>query len=163
MFGIGLDKIDIVIHPQSIVHSLVEFSDGSVIAQLSNPDMRLPIQYSITYPERLGSQVKSLDLPAIGKLEFFRPDFKKFPCLRIALNAGKKGGTMPAVMNAANEVAVKYFLENKIGFDEIPVVIKKVMSKHKVKHSPDIKEIVKADLKARVMAEEIIQAISCKH
>ncbi len=163
LFGIALDKIDIVIHPQSIVHSLVEFTDGSVLAQMSNPDMRLPIQYAITYPERMKSEVKKLDLPGAEKLEFFKPDFKKFPCLGIALGAAKAGGTMPAVMNAANESAVKAFLEKKIGFDQIPVVIKKVMSAHKVKHGASLAEIIKADSQARVKAEEIIQAISCKY
>jgi len=162
LFSVGMDKIEIVIHPQSIVHSLVEFEDGSVLAQMSNPDMRLPIQYALTYPERCGSLVARLDLAKAGKLEFFKPDFNKFPCLGIALGAAKTGGTMPAVMNAANEAAVMAFLDERINFDVIPRVIAKVMSEHRVKRAPGLKDILEADQKARTRAEEIIQKISGK-
>ena len=162
LFGIALENIDIVIHPQSIVHSMVEYVDGSVLAQLSNPDMRLPIQYAITYPERRPSKVRGLDLVSARKLEFRRPDFKRFPCLRIALGAAKKGGTMPAVMNAANEAAVTAFLDEKIGFDRIPRIIRKVMSGHRVKRDPDLKDILNADKEARIRAEEVIQGIRGK-
>jgi 1-deoxy-D-xylulose-5-phosphate reductoisomerase len=156
LFGVPMDKIEIVIHPQSIVHSLVEFVDGSVLAQLSNPDMRLPIQYALTYPERVKSPVKQLDLSKRA-LEFFKPEFKKFPCLQLALRAASTGGTMPAAMNAANETAVNAFLAEKIGFAEIPKVISKVMASHKVKRSPALKDILAADSEARELAEKIIQ------
>ena len=118
--------------------------------------MRLPIQYAITCPERRASQVKRLDLAAAGKLEFFKPDFKKFPCLKIALDSAKIGGTALAVMNAANETAVKAFLGKKISFDKIPVIIRKTLSKHKVKRNPDLENILQADREARETAEHII-------
>jgi 1-deoxy-D-xylulose-5-phosphate reductoisomerase len=158
LFGVPMDKIEIVIHPQSIVHSLVEFLDGSILAQLSNPDMRLPIQYALTYPERAKSPVKQLDLSK-RPLEFFKPEFKKFPCLQLALKAAGIGGTMPAAMNAANETAVNAFLTEKIGFADIPKVISKVMASHKVKSNPVLKDILAADSEARELAEKIIHSV----
>jgi 1-deoxy-D-xylulose-5-phosphate reductoisomerase len=110
LFGLPIDKIEIVVHPQSIIHSMVEYLDGSVIAQMSNPDMRLPIQYALTYPDRLVSDIKPLNLAQVAKLEFYKPDFAKFPCLKLAYAAAKKGYAMPAVMSAANEEAVASFL-----------------------------------------------------
>lgn len=160
LFGVPMDKIEIVIHPRSIVHSLVEFKDGSIIAQMSNPDMRLPIQYALTFPERVKSPVKPLELDKMGALEFFKPDFKKFPCLGIALAAAKAGGTMPAVMNAANEAAVKGFLAKRIGFDAIPRVVARVMKGHKIKRSPVLCDIQEADRDARTAAESLIAAYS---
>jgi 1-deoxy-D-xylulose-5-phosphate reductoisomerase len=157
LFDIPLDKITIVIHPQSIVHSLVEFMDGSVIAQMSNPDMRIPIQYALLYPERRPSQVKTLDLVARRTLEFFEPDFKRFECLGLALRARKTGGTMPAAMSAANEVAVRLFLDGKIGFDEIPAIIRRVMNSHKVKKTAGLKDILDADREARRAALKLIK------
>ncbi|MDR2436732.1 MAG: 1-deoxy-D-xylulose-5-phosphate reductoisomerase, partial [Endomicrobium sp.] len=119
LFGVSIDKVEIVIHPQSIVHSMVEYIDGSVIAQLSKPDMRLPIQYALTYPERLKSNIKFLNLAEVGKLEFYRPDFNKFPCLKLAYSVAKKGGTLPTVMYASNEIVVNSFLDKKIKFTDI--------------------------------------------
>jgi 1-deoxy-D-xylulose-5-phosphate reductoisomerase len=156
LFGVPMDKIEIVIHPQSVVHSLVEFLDGSVLAQMSNPDMRLPIQYALTYPDRVKSRVKPLALDKVRALEFFKPDFKRFPCLKLALKAAGAGGTMPAVMNAANEAAVKAFLNKRIGFDAIPAIITKVMAGHKIKRTPLLKDILNADNEAREKAETII-------
>jgi len=155
LFGVKLANIQIVIHPQSIVHSMVEFIDSSVIAQLSNPDMRLPIQYALTYPARLRSSVKKLDLAKIGSLDFSGPDFGRFPCLGLALEAGKEGGTMPAVMNAANEAAVGLFLREKISFTAIPAVIRKTMDRHAKKNNPSIEHILAADSWARSAAAEI--------
>lgn len=149
LFNVSLDKIDIVIHPQSIVHSMVEYIDKSVIAQLSYPTMELPIQYALTYPARCDMPLKSLDLANLKKLEFDTPDFKRFPCLKLAIDAGNMGGTMPAVMNAANEKAVTLFLEGRINFTKIAKIIEKVMSLHKVISKPSLDDIFAVDLWAR--------------
>lgn len=154
LFGIGLDRIDIVIHPQSIVHSLVEYVDHSVIAQMSQPDMRLPIQYALTWPERIPTRIPHLDLPSVGTLTFGTPDFRRFPCLELALSAGRKGGTLPAVMNAANEVAVKRFLAGEIGFAGIPNVIRRVMKSHRLIQRPSLGDILRADAEARAAAQK---------
>lgn len=159
LFGIPIDKIDILIHPQSVVHSMVEFNDGCVMAQLSNPDMTLPIQYALSYPDRKNCYIKRLNLAEVSKLEFFNPDFKKFKCLQIAYNCAKIGGTMPAVMSAANEIAVKYFLAGKIRFDIIPQIIEEVVNKHKVIKSKNISKYVEANLWARQQAELVISKL----
>ncbi len=159
LFGVPMDKIDILIHPQSIVHSMVEFNDGCVMAQLSNPDMTLPIQYALSYPDRKNCYIKRLDLAQVAKLEFFYPDFKKFQCLNIAYNCAKIGGTMPAVMSAANEVAVRYFLDGKIKFNMIPKIVETVIKKHKAVKTKDINKIVEADKRARIAAESAILKI----
>jgi 1-deoxy-D-xylulose-5-phosphate reductoisomerase len=129
VFGIPFEQIEVVIHPQSLVHSLVEFADRSVMAQVSEPDMRLPIQYALTYPERLETPVKPLDLSRAGKLTFEAPDFAKFPCLRLAREAGVAGGLAPCILNAANEVAVKAFLDRRIRFSDIPRIIGECLEK----------------------------------
>jgi 1-deoxy-D-xylulose-5-phosphate reductoisomerase len=157
LFGVPLENIEIIIHPQSIVHSMVEFSDGSVIAQLSMPDMRLPIQYALTWPGRCPSPVKPLDLARVQKLEFDIPDFSRFPCLALALKAGKKGGTLPAVMNAANEVAVQGFLSKQVRFDEIPRIIEKVMKAHAFVKNPGMQKLLDVDADARRKAKELLQ------
>ena len=159
LFDIPIDKIDILIHPQSVVHSMVEFNDGCVMAQLSNPDMTLPIQYALSYPERKSCYIKRLDLTEVAKLEFFKPDFKKFKCLQIAYKCAKIGGTMMAVMSAANEIAVKYFLDGKIKFNMIPVVVESVIKKHKVIKSKNISKYIEADLWAREMAHNVIKKL----
>lgn len=156
LFDVPMDKIDILIHPQSIVHSMVEFTDGCVMAQLSNPDMTLPIQYALSYPDRKDCYIKRLDLAQAAKLEFFNPDFKKFKCLNIAYKCAKIGGTMPAVMSAANEVAVKCFLEGKIRFNMIPEIVEKVIKKHKVIKTKDINKVIEADKWARTIVESTI-------
>ena len=157
LFDIPIDKIEIIIHPQSVVHSMVEFNDGCVMAQLSNPDMTLPIQYALSYPNRTNCYIKRLDLTEVAKLEFYKPDFKKFKCLNIAYKCAKIGGTMTAVMSAANEIAVRYFLDGKIRFDMIPAVVEKVINKHKTIKTKDISKYIKADLWARQQAENIIK------
>lgn len=156
LFDIPIGKIEIVIHPQSIVHSMVEYVDGSVMAQLSNPDMRLPIQYALTYPERAGTNIKPLDFAKAGKLEFHSPDFKKFPCLALAYKAAEKGGTMPAVMSAANETAVSAFLNKAVKFTDIAVTVAKTMKAHKVKKTKKIDDYVEADAWARIYAKTLI-------
>lgn len=157
LFGIPIEKIEIVIHPQSIVHSMVEFQDGCVMAQLSNPDMTLPIQYALSYPERKKCFIKPLNLAKAGKLEFYKPDFKKFECLQIAYNCAKTGFTMPAVMNAANEIAVKYFLEGKILFCDISKIVKSITSKHKALKTLDIEKYIAIDAETRILTANLIE------
>ena len=157
LYGIAYEKIKIVIHPQSIIHSLVEFADKSVIAQLGLPDMKIPIQYALTYPKRFQSLSKSLDLAKIKKLEFSEPDFETFPCLKYAYEAGEIGGTMPAVMNAANETAVQAFLENKIRFLDIPRLIRKIMNLHEQVKHPALNDILEIDKKTKEETNKIIE------
>lgn len=149
LFGIPASHIDVVIHPQSIIHSMVVFVDGSVKAQLGIPDMKIPIQYALTYPSRLFSKHPRVHFPTVGEMTFFEPDNEKFPCLQLAYDALKQGGTAPAVMNAANEVAVAKFLANEIPFLEIPRIISKAMEKHRVTANPSLEEIVAADRETR--------------
>ncbi len=151
LFGISLDKIDIVIHPQSIIHSMVEFVDGSVKAQLGIPDMKIPIQYALTYPSRSASKFPRVHFPTLGEMTFFEPDRDRFPCLQLAFDALKEGGTIPAVMNAANEVAVAKFLKNEISFMDIPNIISEAMKKHSNKANPSLEEIVEADRETRAL------------
>lgn len=159
LFGIELSKIQIVIHPESIIHSMVEFNDGSVIAQLAVPDMKLPIQYALCHPDRSANELPKLDLARIGKLTFSKPDFTRFPCLRYAYQAAETGGTMPAAMSAADEIAVQSFLDKKIGFSQISKVIAKVMQKHKVTIKPDLKTILGTADWARAEARKYIARI----
>jgi 1-deoxy-D-xylulose-5-phosphate reductoisomerase len=156
LFGVGVEDIKILIHPQAIIHSMVEFIDGSIIAQLAITDMRLPIQYALTYPDRKASRLPSLDLVKLRQLTFEQPDYEKFPCLKLAYQAAKKGGSLPCVLNAANEVAVAAFLNHDAGFNDIPQAIKKVMRKHKPVANPGLEEILAADDWARREAKEII-------
>ena len=156
LFGIRLEDIEILIHPQSIIHSLVEFVDGSIKAQLSAPDMRLPIQYALFYPERLlNPQLPCLDLEKIGSLSFDPVDYDKFPCLKLALDAGKLGGTYPAVLCAADEVAVKLFLEGRIRFTDIAIIVHKVLERHQSIAQPSLEEILAADVWASEYAESL--------
>ena len=157
LYGIDYEKIKIVIHPQSIIHSLVEFVDNSVIAQLGLPDMKIPIQYALTYPKRFQSLSMPLDLIKIKNLDFKKPDFDMFPCLKYAYEAGITGGTLPAVMNAANEAAVYAFLDNKIRFLDIQRLIKKMMNEHNVIKNPTLKEILEIDKKTKEGTKNIIE------
>lgn len=159
LFDLGPGEIDVVIHPESIVHSMVEFIDGAIISQQSVPDMRGPIAYALSYPERLSNVIPSLDLTDIGTLSFFKPDLDKFPCLRYAYDALREGGTMPSVLNASNEVAVNAFLEGMIHYDEIPVIIDKTMSSHTIIKDPTLSDIIEADHWARLRSEEIVRTI----
>ncbi len=156
LFNMPFDNITVVIHPQSIVHSMVEFIDGSVKAQLSHPDMRLPIQYALSYPQRLANpQLPHLDWSRNNHLTFEQPDFDTFPCLRLAIEAGKKGGTYPAVVCAADEVAVELFLSQRIKFVDIAHYLEKVLERHQAVTCPTLDEIMTADAWAR---EEILRS-----
>jgi 1-deoxy-D-xylulose-5-phosphate reductoisomerase len=145
LFNIEVEKIDVIIHPQSIIHSLVEFSDGSVKAQLGVPDMKLPIQYAITYPERIESDYTRLNLAEIQQLTFFKPDFNKFECINLAYEAIKAGGSSPVVLNAANEVAVELFLNSRIKFLQIPMLIKKALDNNKFNGKIELESIISID------------------
>jgi 1-deoxy-D-xylulose-5-phosphate reductoisomerase len=155
LFGIPPEKIDIVIHPQSIIHSMVEFIDGSVKAQLGMPDMKLPIQYALTYPDRQASNFARVDFPKLREMTFFSPDFERFQCLRLAYDALNAGGTMPAALNAANEIAVTRFLDGKISFLQIPETICRTMEHHTSMAHPTLDDIIAADASARKFAESI--------
>ncbi len=155
LFDLNLDQIEVVIHRQSIIHSMVEYKDGSVLAQLGLPDMKGPIQYAITYPERRENNFEKFN-PFGRVLEFEKPDRVNFPCLDLAFKAAAAGGTMPAVLNAANEEAVKYFLNGTIRFTEIPKVIEKVMKGHDIICEPEIKDAVEADRWSRLEAAAVI-------
>lgn len=160
LFGLRMNQVDVVVHPQSIVHSLVEFVDGSVLAQLSVTDMCFPIQYAVTYPERRPSGLPPLDLAKIGSLTFEAPDEKRFPALRLARESGEAGGTLPGVFNAANEVAVEAFLEEKISFPRIWEMVETVMSSHRNEKKPDLATIIAADQWARAQAKVALKASS---
>jgi 1-deoxy-D-xylulose-5-phosphate reductoisomerase len=153
LFDVGPDEIDIVVHPQSVVHSMVEFLDGSILAQMGLTDMRIPIQYALTYPARWGTPLPSLDIHRMVKLEFSAPDYEKFPCLNLAYKALRAGGTAPAVLNAANEVAVEAFLNGGIAFHEIASVIESVLDAHETTAVTDLQSVLDADVWARKEAE----------
>jgi 1-deoxy-D-xylulose-5-phosphate reductoisomerase len=164
LFGLAYDRIQVVIHPQSIVHAVVEMVDGFCTAQLAPADMRLPIQFALTYPERWETAFPRLDLPTLGQLEFSPPDLERFPCLALAYTAGRKGGTMPAVMNAANEEAVTAFLAGRIGFSAIPALVEKVMEEHEKEgfvSSPDLETILEADSRARRVFASLLKRRFC--
>jgi 1-deoxy-D-xylulose-5-phosphate reductoisomerase len=149
LFDLDASQIEVVIHPESIIHSLVEFCDGSVIAQMGLPDMKVPIQFALTYPDRENGNVESLDLAKLGTLNFQKPDMDKFPALRLGYEVVEKGGTMGATFNAANEVAVQEFLDNKIKFTDIAKTVEHVMNKHDFKNDPTLQDIIDADEYAR--------------
>lgn len=156
LFGFTPDRIRVLIHPQSIIHSMVEFRDGSVMAQLGQPDMRIPIQLALTWPERCSNDFPKLDMTKCGPLTFEDPDTETFRCLRLAYDALETGGTMPAVLNGANEAAVKLFLEGKIGFCDIPRSIEEAMMKHEVNTSPGLDDIIEADRWAKRLVGETV-------
>jgi len=156
LFGVEMGRIEVIVHPQSIVHSMVEFVDHSVLAQLSQTDMCFPIQYAVTYPRRLPTGLPQLDFASLGQILFEAPDPVRFPALRLAREAGTVGGTLPAVMNAANEVAVERFLQEKAGFPQIWETVERVMVAHENIASPDLGAIIQADQWARKLAKEIL-------
>ena len=159
LFNVDIGDIDVLIHPQSIVHSMVEFIDGAFLAQMGVPDMKIPIAYALTYPERIMNDLPSLNLAKTGNLEFFKPDKKKFPCLGIAYVACLCGGTAPAVLNAADEIAVSAFMENKIRFIDLPEIIEKILSRHDSIKDPSLDDILQADLWARKETKKIVGRI----
>ena len=152
LFDIEMGRVSVVVHPQSIVHSLVEFVDGSMLAQLSSPDMCLPIQYALTYPGRAPSDRVQTNLAKLGSLTFEEPDLERFPALALARKAGELGGTLPAVLNAANEVAVAAFIEGRINFPQISETVRGTMERHQVVRHPTLEQILEADLWARTDA-----------
>ncbi|MBR6449211.1 MAG: 1-deoxy-D-xylulose-5-phosphate reductoisomerase [Fibrobacter sp.] len=158
LFHIPYDQIKVVVHPQSMVHSLVQFRDGSLMAQLGAPDMRIPIQVALTWPERLKLETKRLDLPTLAKLTFFEPDFNKFRCLALAFDAGRRGGIVPAMMNAANEVLVDRFLKGNLKFTDIPKYVEMVMDKApNVTGHLSLEQVLEADKEARRMTEGFLK------
>ncbi len=162
LFSMPFDNIKVLIHPQSIVHSMVEFIDGSVKAQLSCPDMRLPIQYALSYPERLpNSQLPRINWNTLNKLTFEQPDFDAFPCLKLAIEAGKKGGTYPAVLCAADEVAVELFLSQCIKFTDIAHLVKQALELHQNTSHPTLEDIRAADTWARQKVQDLVGAARC--
>ncbi len=158
LFEISIDKIEILIHPEAIVHSLVEFCDGSQIAQLSMPDMAIPIAYTITWPERkyLMNIIRQLNLADVGKLSFYRPDTDKFPAIRLAYQVGRESGTAPAVFNAANEEAIKLFIERKIDFGQITELTERILNQHQKISKPNIQQLLEADTWARRKIAECV-------
>lgn len=160
LYDMNYDQIEVVVHPQSIIHSMVEMVDGAVMAQLGAPDMRGPIQYALTYPDRLTSRVPALNFWKMGMLTFEAPDTDTFPALRLAYEAGRKGGTLPCVFNAANEVAVNTFFQNKVRFLDIPTIIENVMREHNNVEHPDLAGIFSADQWARDTATRVIEKLT---
>ncbi|MBI4651175.1 1-deoxy-D-xylulose-5-phosphate reductoisomerase [Candidatus Desantisbacteria bacterium] len=157
LFDMDFSKIKVLVHPESIIHSMVEYIDGSIIAQLGRTDMRIPIQYALTYPKRKKTHINHLNWEETKELRFSLPDEKKFPCLKYGYTAGKTGGTMPAVLNAANEIAVNNFLKGNIKFTHIPKIVKYCMDNHVVVRKIDMDEIIKADKWAQDFAENYIK------
>ena len=149
LFDIEMARVGVVVHPQSIVHSMVEFVDGSLIAQLSTPDMCLPIQYALTYPDRVASDRVQTNFPKLGTLTFEEPDVERFPAIQVARRAGEVGGTLPAVLNAANEIAVEAFVNRKINFPQITETVRRTMDAHQVVEQPTLDQILAADTWAR--------------
>ncbi len=157
LFGVEMKRVEVVIHPQSIVHSMVEFADGSTLAQLSYSDMCFPIQYAVTWPDRVPNTLPPLDFGKLSKLEFFAPRYDDFPALNLARCAGETGGTLPAVMNAANEIAVAAFLDRQIRFPRIWQIVEQVMDRHRGVAHPDLDEILQADQWARAEAAKTLK------
>jgi 1-deoxy-D-xylulose-5-phosphate reductoisomerase len=155
LFDVDLDQIKVVVHPQSIVHSMVEYEDGAVIAQMGEPDMKVPIQYALTYPKRVKNTFPKLNFFERSNLTFEKPDMKVFRCLALAFEAIKTGGTMPTVLNAANEIAVAKFLNGKISFVDIPMLIEKTMNTYNVKYDYSLEDVLEADSWAREFAERL--------
>jgi 1-deoxy-D-xylulose-5-phosphate reductoisomerase len=160
LFNADADRIQVVIHPQSVIHSLVEYVDGSVLAQLGNPDMRTPIAYALGYPERIESGVGSLDLFQVGRLDFEQPDTARFPCIDLAYAALRAGGTAPAVLNAANEIAVEAFLDERLPFRGIAPLIRTVMERIAPVAADSLETILAADAEARRVAHGLVGAAS---
>jgi 1-deoxy-D-xylulose-5-phosphate reductoisomerase len=159
LFGVAPDRVRVVVHPQSTIHSMVEFEDGSLIAQLGVTDMRLPIQYALTYPERVASDLPPLALDSPLTLDFHPPDFERFPCLGLAYRALEAGGTAPSALNAANEVAVAAFLEERIPFLSIPRVIEETLARHQVRTAVELEDVLEADRKARADASAVVKSL----
>jgi 1-deoxy-D-xylulose-5-phosphate reductoisomerase len=160
LFGTGFDDIDVVVHPQSVVHSMVEFTDGSTIAQMSMPDMRLPIAYALGHPDRWGVPFGRIDWTTLSHLDFEPPDRAAFPCLDLAYAAGRRGGTAPAVLSAANEVAVGAFLAGAIGWTSIASVVASVMERCATSEPRDLDDVLAADAEGRALARAVVEGMA---
>lgn len=160
LFNMQPEQIQVVIHPQSIIHSMVDYVDGSVLAQMGNPDMRVPIAHAMAWPERFDSGVAQLDIFAVKHMDFEPADLNRFPCLRLAIEAIKAGGIMPTVLNAANEIAVEAFLNEQIRFSEIPVVIEQTMHKFSATQADTLEHILEADQQSREQAQQVINTLT---
>jgi len=160
LFGMRPDQIEVVVHPQSTVHSMVEFVDGSILAQLGPTDMRMPIQYALTYPERVASNHVALDWPKLKRLDFEKASTRRFPCLRLAREAMKKGGALPCALNAADEIAVAAFLERRLPFPGIPEVIERVLGRTPRVKFEKMDDVLTADAEARRMAKEEVERLA---
>jgi 1-deoxy-D-xylulose-5-phosphate reductoisomerase len=161
LFSMQPSQVEVVIHPQSIVHSMVEFKDNSILAQLGIPDMKLPIQYAMTYPDRLQSTTPECNLFEISRFDFFEPDTERFPCLRLALDAIKNGGFYPTVLNAADEIAVEAFIDKRISFDSIPLIVERTLEVFDNEGDLSIDNIIKVDDLSRLLAHEIVKDYEC--
>jgi 1-deoxy-D-xylulose-5-phosphate reductoisomerase len=160
LFNLTPERIEVHVHPESIIHSMVEYADGSVLAQLGSPDMRTPIANGLAWPERIDAGVAPLDLFAIGRFHFERPDLERFPCLRLATEAFKAGGTAPAVLNAANEIAVEAFLQGRVRFTDIPIIINQTLAAVAVVPANSFDIIFRKDSEARLFASACIAELS---
>jgi 1-deoxy-D-xylulose-5-phosphate reductoisomerase len=160
LFAMTPDQIQVVIHPQSVIHSMVDYVDGTVLAQMGNPDMRVPIAYSMAWPERFDSGVEPLNIFDVRRMDFEEPDLERFPCLRLAYEAIDKGGTLPTVLNAANEIAVDAFLNEEVRFTDIPVIIERCMERFEVKPAKSLDIILEADQQARRVSKQIITELN---
>jgi 1-deoxy-D-xylulose-5-phosphate reductoisomerase len=158
LFGLPPEKIEVVVHPQSIIHSMIEFADGSIKAQLGIPDMKLPIQYALMYPERPTAAYRRLDFGTLRQMTFQKPDIEKFKCLALAFRALEIGGTMPAVLNAANEIAVQLFLDGRIPFETIPTMIEEAMAAHSPLHNISLQDIFLVDEETREFCRSQVAA-----
>jgi len=156
LFGAPLEKIEVVVHPQSVIHSMVEYHDGSVVAQLGQPDMRTPIACALAWPERIEAGVAPLDFTTLGSLQFERVDQVRFPCVRLAAEAIRRGGTAPAILNAANEIAVESFLEGRLGFTGIAEIIEGVLGESAVEPLASLEQVYAADIEARALARRFV-------
>jgi 1-deoxy-D-xylulose-5-phosphate reductoisomerase len=159
LFGLPSHRLDVVIHPQSVIHSLVEFVDGSMLAQLASPDMRIPIAYALAWPERMATPAQRLDLASIARFDFEAPDLQRFPALRLAREALEAGGAAPIVLNAANEVGVASFLAGRIGFADIAAIVERALDKSDFSAPTSIAEVLEVDRTTRVQVESAMQAV----
>lgn len=162
LFGLPSGRIEVVIHPQSLIHSMVEYEDGSVLAQLANPDMRIPIAHALAWPERINSGARPIDLFEIARLDFARPDTERFPCLRLAYEAAAAGGTAPAILNAANEVAVAAFLDRQIAFSDIANIIRGTLDEVPPGADQPLEQVLADDVRARQVSAELIAAVTAR-
>ncbi|MFH1782412.1 MAG: 1-deoxy-D-xylulose-5-phosphate reductoisomerase [Candidatus Omnitrophota bacterium] len=160
LFNVPIKDIEVIVHPETVIHSMVEFCDGSIIAQLGNCDMRSPIQFALTYPDRFHSSLDRIDFSKLGKMHFFKPDLKKFPCLELAYYSARLGGTYPCVLNATNEVVVGEFLKGNVSFVTMPKIIEKVLKIHKSVKSPRLSDIIEADTWAKIKTKEMLGVIN---